>query len=120
MPKLHPGGQKEKREKKTTTTADQKNNNNNKRFFGNRTRGSRFNDQCVNNYSTVVVDFVFSTQPPWAFLPCPPKIYLRYAGGQRERPPIAVEVHYPRTTTSARLYFTCALLSDISFIDVHV
>jgi hypothetical protein len=23
-------------------------------------------------YSTVVADFVFSTQPPWAFLPCPP------------------------------------------------
>jgi hypothetical protein len=56
-------------------------------------------------YSTVVADFVFSTQSPWAILPCPPKIYLSYAGGQRRLPPIAVEVHYPRT--SARLmYFT--------------
>jgi hypothetical protein len=69
-------------------------------------------------YSTVVADFVFSTQPPWAFLPCSPKIYLSYAGGQRGRPPIAVEIHHPRTCT--RLYFTCALLSAICFIDVHV
>jgi hypothetical protein len=43
-------------------------------------------------YSTVVADFVFSVQQPWAFLPCPPKIYLSAAGGQRGRQPIAVEV----------------------------
>ena len=45
-------------------------------------------------------------------------LFLSCAGGQRGRPPIAVEVHYPRT--SARVYFTCASLSAICFIDVHV
>ena len=101
---------KKKREKKKNNNKNPKKTTTTTKDFSGIERGA---PDSMTNVLTITVQSswisYFSTQPPWAFLLCPPKIYPSYAGGQRERPPIAVEVHYPRTTTSARLYFTCAL-----------
>jgi hypothetical protein len=49
VPKLHPGGKKTKQKNEQQQQQQPPKKTKKKRFFGNRTRGSGFNDQCVNN-----------------------------------------------------------------------